>query len=149
MEIKRLCAAEIQALLPLVWEVFLTYEAAGYPERGKQAFWSATHDPEYLSSLCAYGAYDGGEAVGILVTREKGSHVALFFVKGDDHGRGIGRRLWNAALAESRAKRITVHSSRFAVPVYEKLGFVRRWTEQETDGIRYVPMQYTREADGT
>ena len=45
MEIKRLCAAEIQALLPLVWEVFLTYEAAGYPERGKQAFWSAIHDP--------------------------------------------------------------------------------------------------------
>ena len=75
MEIKRFCAAEIQALLPLVWEVFLTYEAAGYPERGKQAFWSAIHDPEYLSSLCAYGAYDGGEAVGILVTREKGSHT--------------------------------------------------------------------------
>ena len=35
MEIKRLCAAEIQALLPLVWAVFLTYEAAEYPERGK------------------------------------------------------------------------------------------------------------------
>ena len=51
------------------------YEAAEYPERGKQAFWSAIHDPEYLSSLCAYGAYDGGEAVGILVTREKGSHT--------------------------------------------------------------------------
>lgn len=72
--------------------------------------------------------------------------MALFFVKGACHGRGIGRRLWNALLEDSAANAVTVHSSLFAVPVYEKLGFVRLGPDCETDGIRYVPMRYVREA---
>ena len=47
MEIKRLNTAQVQALLPLVWEVFLEDEAADNPEDGKRAFWNAIHDPEY------------------------------------------------------------------------------------------------------
>ena len=146
MEIKRLNTAQVQELLPLVWEVFLEDEAADYPEDGKRAFWNAIHDPAYLSSLCAYGAYDGGEAVGILATRSEGSHVALFFVRKAYQSRGIGRALWNTALEDGCAESITVHSSLFAVPVYERLGFVCTGGTQVENGIRYVPMQHTRTA---
>lgn len=85
-------------------------------------------------------------SASFIAARGGGSHVALFFVKGAHHGRGIGRRLWNALLEDSAADAVTVHSSRFAVSVYEKLGFVRLGPECETDGIRYVPMRYTRQA---
>ena len=118
----------------------------GAAEEGKRAFWNAIHDPAYLSALCAYGAFDGGEALGVIAARGGGRHVALFFVKGACHGRGIGRRLWNALLEDSAADAVTVHSSRFAVPVYEKLGFVRLGPECETGGIRYVPMRDARQA---
>ena len=62
MEVKKLTPAELEGLLPLVWDVFLEYEGMQYPEDGKRAFWNAIHDPAYLSALCAYGAFDGGEA---------------------------------------------------------------------------------------
>ena len=149
MEVKKLNPAELEGLLPLVWDVFLEYEGVQYPEDGKRAFWNAIHDPAYLSALCAYGAFDGGEALGIIAARSGGSHVALFFVKGACHGRGIGRRLWNALLEDSAADTVTVHSSQFAVPVYEKLGFVRLGPEYETDGTRYAPMRYARQAGQT
>lgn len=35
---------------------------------------------------------------------------------------------------------ITVNST-YAVAVYERFGFVATYTEQEKDGIRYVPMK--------
>lgn len=146
MEVKKLTPAELGGLLPLVWDVFLEYEGVQYPEDGKRTFWNAIHDPAYLSALCAYGAFDGGEPLGVIAARGGGRHVALFFVKGACHGRGIGRRLWNALSEDSAADAVTVHSSRFAVPVYEKLGFVRLGPECETDGTRYVPMRYARQA---
>ena len=146
MEVKKLTPAELRELLPLVWDVFLEYEGVQYPEDGKRAFWNAIHGPAYLSALRAYGAFDGGEALGVIAAHGGGRHVALFFVKDACHGRGIGRRLWNALLEDSAADTVTVHSSRFAVPVYEKLGFVLLGPECETDGIRYVPMRYARQA---
>ncbi len=62
MEVKKLTPAELEGLLPLVWDVFLEYEEVQYPEDGKRAFWNAIHGPAYLSALRAYGAFDGGEA---------------------------------------------------------------------------------------
>lgn len=70
------------------------------------------------------------------------SHIALFFVDGDYHCRGIGRMLWNAVLADSKANEITVHSSLYAVEVYKKLGFVQTAGIQEDGGIQYIPMIY-------
>ena len=57
--------------------------------------------------------------VGIIATRNEGSHVALFFVEGKYHGKGIGRSLWNAVLKENMSEMITVHSSLFALTIYE------------------------------
>lgn len=34
-------------------------------------------------------------------------------------GKGIGRSLWNAVLKENMSEMITVHSSLFALPIYE------------------------------
>lgn len=143
-KIKELNAKELQAALPLVWDVFQKYEAVNYPEEGKQLFYQAIHDPGYLSTLKAYGAFEGKELVGIIATREAGKHVALFFVDGNYHGQGIGRRLWNELMAENDSKEITVHSSIYAQEVYKKLGFEQTGEMQEEDGMQFIPMTYTR-----
>ena len=36
---------------------------------------------------------------------------------------------------------ITVNSSRYAVPIYEKLGFVKMKEEKEQDGLNLLPMK--------
>lgn len=142
MEIRKLAKKEYDTALQLAWNVFCKFEAIDYPEEGKQAFYRAIHSAEYLAMLDVYGAFNGEKMVGVLATRSLGSHIALFFVDGEYHKRGIGRQLWEKMLAETTSNYITVHSSLYAVEVYHKLGFVQTGDVEEEDGISYVPMEY-------
>lgn len=145
MDIRRLKQDEIIKSLDLVWDVFCRYEAVNYPESAKAAFWQAIHSQDYLNTLTAYGAFDdAGRLVGIIAARNAGTHIALFFVDGDHHRRGIGRKLWKTMLNDSESSRITVHSSQYAVPVYERLGFIKTGAARTEDGITFVPMVFDR-----
>jgi len=140
--IRQLTKQEIINALPLVWKVFNEYEAVNYPDSGTQAFYHAIHDEGFIARLSAYGAFDGDSLIGILASRNEGSHIALFFVDGAYHGQGIGRSLWNAFLSDSDQNEITVNSSLYAVGIYEKLGFTKTDEAQEGSGIRFIPMVY-------
>ena len=140
--IRQLTKQEIINALPLMWKVFNEYEAVNYPDSGTQAFYHAIHDEGFIARLSAYGAFDGDSLIGILASRNEGSHIALFFVDGAYHGQGIGRSLWNAFLSDSNQNEITVNSSLYAVGIYEKLGFIKTAEPQEDSGIRFVPMVY-------
>ena len=80
--------------------------------------------------------------VGMIDVRE-GSHVCLFFVDADTRGRGVGRQLMESAVG-SDASPMTVNSSPWAVPVYERLGFVSTGPEIQHSGIRAIPMARRR-----
>ena len=140
--IRQLTKQEIINALPLVWKVFNEYEAVNYPDSGTQAFYHAIHDEGFIARLSAYGAFDGDSLIGILASRNEGSHIALFFVDGAYHGQGIGRSLWNAFLSDSDQNEITVNSSLYAVGIYEKLGFIKTAEPQEDSGSRFIPMVY-------
>ena len=140
--IRQLTKQEIINALPLVWKVFNEYEAVNYPDSGTQAFYHAIHDEGFIARLSAYGAFDGDSLIGILASRNEGSHIALFFVDGAYHGQGIGRSLWNAFLSDSDQNEITVNSSLYAVGIYKKLGFIKTDEPQEDSGIRFIPMVY-------
>ena len=144
MMVKKLNRDELKESLPLIWSVFTEFEACNYPEDGKQAFWNAIHDKNYLDSLTAYGAFDQDALIGITASRNHGEHIALFFVDGKYHRKGIGRMLWELLLSENDSTSITVHSSLFAENVYKKLGFIPTDTVQEENGIRFIPMMYQR-----
>ena len=118
MTIEPLCKEQIEKALPMVWDVFCKYEAVNYSESGIDAFRKAIHDPRYLQMLTAYGAFEEGQIVGIVATRSNGSHIALFFVKGEYHRRGIGRKLMEECLANSSRDRITVNSSEYVVRIF-------------------------------
>ena len=73
-------------------------------------------------------------------------HVALMFVAGLLQRRGIARTLFDAMRAHLATKGdITVNSSRYAVPVYESLGFSAVGPEQTVNGITFTPMSRAAE----
>ncbi len=85
--IKQLNDDQISKALELVWEVFKVYEEPEYPKEGVEEFYKSIHDPNYLSVLQIFGAFREKELVGVIATRNEGSHVALFFVAGSIMGK--------------------------------------------------------------
>lgn len=142
MEIRGINTGETEAAIALARRVFQTYEAPEYEIEGIETFQKCLENPDFLKRLRIYGAFIEGKIVGMLATRNDGDHIALFFVDGAYHRRGIGRRLFFMAKSHNTSGRITVHSSPYAVEVYRHLGFTATDMEQLTDGIRYTPMVF-------
>ena len=92
-----------------------------------------------------------GQLVGVVGVRGD-FHLYALFVAEPFHRRGIGRRLWNHALAECLARGhrgpFTVNSSRMAVPVYGQFGFQVTGEEIDIGGVLSIPMQLILEPTG-
>ena len=88
-----------------------------------------------------------GEIAGMIEIREL-KHISMLFVDKAHHRKGIGKELFRLALEriiseESPPKSVTVHSSRFAVPFYESLGFTKTSEEKIIYGVIHIPMALT------
>ncbi len=135
---------EIDQALTLVWKVFLEYEAPDYTAEGIQEFHKSIHDEEFISKLCMLGAFDNDKLVGVIATRNEGTHIALFFVDKNYHRQGIGGQLFEAILIECGSDKLTVNSSPYAVSIYRKLGFYTVDNEQIVNGLRFTPMEFVK-----
>lgn len=79
-------------------------------------YWVAEIDGVIRGCVCL-GIAEGGTS----------AEINAFFIDPDFQGRGLGRVLWDSVLAQAREKgviRLHLASDPFAVPFYEKLGFV-------------------------
>ena len=123
ISIRKLEQGETENALRLVWCVFQEYEAPDYTKEGAGEFYRSIHDEKYLSQLCLYGAFVQEELVGVIATRNRGKHIALFFVDGKYQGQGIGRQLFQTVRAKCPLDKMTVNSSPYAVSIYRKLVF--------------------------
>jgi GNAT superfamily N-acetyltransferase len=85
-----------------------------------------------------------GRIAGFIAIRDN-KHVFHMFVDKSHHRKGIATALWDAArraaIEAGNPGLFTVNSSNFALPMYEKLGFVRTADMQQKNGIFYNPMQ--------
>ena len=82
--------------------------------------------------------------VGVIEVRNS-NHISLFFVKKEYQNQGVGKKLHELAIEKCKTLKpdvnvIDVHSSPYAVPIYEKLGFVKVSDEQVVNGMRFTPM---------
>ncbi|NBB74509.1 MAG: GNAT family N-acetyltransferase [Bacteroidetes bacterium] len=90
-----------------------------------------------------YVATDGDGLAGVVGIRD---HAHLYHLVVAEHvqRQGLARRLWStakrAAEAAGNPGRFTVNASRYAVPVYERFGFVVTDSVQHKDGLAFVPM---------
>ncbi|MDZ7937635.1 MAG: GNAT family N-acetyltransferase [Rhodoferax sp.] len=85
-----------------------------------------------------------GQLVGVVAVRD-GSHLFHLFVGTAFQRRGYAAYLWaharQAAIAKGNTEGFTVNSTPFALPVYQRFGFVATGPEVQTRGIAYVPMR--------
>jgi len=133
----------------------MKYEAPDYSDEGVDTFKkTAVYNEDYIESIKMYGAYKNDKIVGVIATRNSGSHIALFFVDGQHHRKGIGKKLFQTVLDQSTADELTVNSSPYAQEVYRHLGFedtalyilndekptaVRQALAALSDVVRYKP----------
>ena len=132
----------------LVMESFNEFVAPGYSEEGVTEF-SKYLNPQFMQWRLANNhfvlvALDKDVLIGIIEVRND-NHISLLFVKKAYHKRGISKKVLEMTITKCRQYNannaiIEVNSSPFAVPVYEKMGFVKTNTEQIINGIRFIPM---------
>jgi GNAT superfamily N-acetyltransferase len=96
-------------------------------------------------------ALDRDIKAGVIEVRNY-DHISLFFVSKNYQNKGIGKKLHELAVSKCIAikpnvTKIEVHSSPYAVPIYEKLGFVKTSIEQVVNGMKFTPMLLTLSKD--
>ena len=148
VEIRQLQPGEEDAAAELVMSVFMDYvgheySAEGVAEFVRYASARALRKRRETGESTAWIAFVDQSPVGMIEFRGV-DHVSLMFVDATHHGRGIATRLFNTALSHLEPDEITVNSSPYAVPVYERLGFTSEGPEQTVNGITFIPMRYIR-----
>ncbi len=132
----------------LVSRVFNEFVAPGYAQEGIQEFFKYVKPESLLTRFQANHiflvAVVGDKIVGVIEIRDY-DHVSLLFVDPQFQRRGIARELLRRSLATCHRHKpdlaeMTVNSSPYAVPIYEKLGFRQTEPEQVKNGIRFIPM---------
>lgn len=149
MIIKQLENAEILEALHLVWDVFASDVAPSYTRQEVEAFQNYIKYENFLprvqnKELIVFGARENHELCGVGAIRMDG-HISLMFVAKKWQKRGIGKLLFMALqqysiLAFGSAK-LTVNSAPGAAGFYRRMGFYETGSEQETNGIRFIPME--------
>ena len=139
---------EAPAVSRLVLASFNEFIGPEYTEEGIAEFRKFV-EPEAIEVRAAADhfvevAVAAGTPVGMIEIREN-NHVALLFVDKAFQHHGIAKGLLRVALDKARStvpdlERVTVNSSRYGVPAYEKLGFRQTGPERTVNGIVFIPM---------
>ena len=140
MDIREIRDNEMKEALDLVWRTFLEFEAPDYTLDGIKEFKRTIDDKIWLSKMVFYGAFEGDKLLGVIATKDF-EHISLFFVDGNHHKKGIGRKLFQKACDLNQSGSYTANSSPYAKGVYEHLGFVYLSGEQNVNGLRFYPMR--------
>jgi ribosomal protein S18 acetylase RimI-like enzyme len=120
-----------------------------FSDAGKSRFLS-DHTAEAMAARLQSSdfRYDVAEEDGVLVGLvgvRSGTHLFSLYVAPNMQGLGLGRILWNHVKERSLTRAgnvITVNSSRNAVSIYERFGFVPTGATVDTNGVLYVPMRF-------
>ncbi len=132
----------------LVTKVFNQFEAPEYYPEGVSNF-LRYNDVDAFRKRISINHFvlvaRNGETIVGAIEVQNNDHICLLFVDAAYHQQGIGKTLLRAALArcvknDPKVDEITVNSSPFAVPIYQRLGFVANGGEKVQDGIRFIPM---------
>lgn len=139
---------EISKVVLLINEVFDKFIAPGYSEEGIHHF-KEFNTIESLQRRLTQNSFmlvarHENQIIGVTEFRND-CHIRLLFTDEAWHSHGVARTLINSAiiicLQENKdIKKITVNSSPFAVPIYEKLGFTATGPERAIDGMCFTPM---------
>ena len=141
MEIRQLLNNKKDEALLFVKRVYIESKDESYSEQGIETFCNFVNNKEITKSFKVYGAFEDNVLKGLIATDSQKRHICLFFVDKVSQGKGIGKELMKVVINNNENSYITVNSSRYGVPIYEKLGFVKTEEEKEQDGLKFTPMK--------
>ena len=141
IEIKQLFNNEKDEALLFAKKVYIECKDESYSEEGIETFCNFVNNKEMTKSFKVYGAFENNILKGIIATDSQKRHISLFFVDKDSQGKGIGKELMKVVINNNENSYITVNSSRYGVPIYGKLGFVKIEDEKKQDGLKFTPMK--------
>ena len=141
IEIRQLLNNKKDEALLFAKKVYIESKDESYSEQGIETFCNFINNKEMTKSFKVYGAFENNILKGIIATDSQKRHICLFFVDKSSQGKGIGKELMRVVVNNNENSYITVNSSRYAVPIYEKLGFIKMEEEKEQDGLKFTPMK--------
>ena len=141
IEVKQLLNNEKDEALLFAKRVFIESEDDSYTKKGIETFCNFVDNKKITKSFKVYGAFENSILKGIIATDREKKHISLFFVDKGSQAKGIGKKLMSVIMKDNENSYITVNSSRYGVPVYEKLGFVKMEEEKEQDGLKFTSMK--------
>ena len=136
--------------LQLVWNVFDEFVAYQYCAEGVREFQKYI-EGDYIkqlldnSEMMMWGCFHHSKITGIIASKSS-NHISMLFVDKNYQKQGIARALYQKFIEycskNDSFSEISVNSSPNAVETYKRLGFVATDTEQQKNGIRFVPMKH-------
>ena len=141
MEIRQLLNNKKDEALLFVKRVYIESKDESYSEQGIETFCNFVDNKKITKSFKVYGAFEDNILKGVIATDSQKRHICLFFVDKVSQGKGIGKELMKVVINNNENSYITVNSSRYGVPIYEKLGFIKIEEEKEQDGLKFTPMK--------
>ena len=141
IEIKQLINNEKDEALLFAKKVYIESKDESYSEQGIKTFCNFVDNKKITKSFKVYGAFENNILKGIIATDSQKRHICLFFVDKVSQAKGIGKKLMRVVVNNNENSYITVNSSRYAVPIYEKIGFIKTEEEKEQDGLKFTPMK--------
>ena len=138
----------------LVARTFNEFIAPEFSDQGVEEFFKYSNPREFKkrseSGYSSMIAESEGKTVGMIELKGY-SHISMLYVEKSFHKKGVAKELIRTALSNLSLENscevdITVNSSRYAVPFYEKLGFIQFEEEKTIFGVIHVPMMvsYTK-----
>ena len=141
IEIKQLLNNEKDKAFLFAKKVYIECKDESYSEQGIGTFCKFVDNKEITKSFKVYGAFEDNVLKGLIATDRRKRHINLFFVDKVSQGKGIGKKLMSIIINDNENSFITVNSSRYAVPIYQNLGFIKTEEEKEQDGLKFTPMK--------
>ena len=141
IEIKQLLNNEKDKALLFAKKVYIECKDDSYSEQGIETFCNFVDNKKITKSFKVYGAFEDNILKGVIVTDRRKRHINLFFVDKSSQGKGIGKELMSIIIDDNENSFITVNSSRYAVSIYQNLGFIKTEEEKEQDGLKFTPMK--------
>ena len=141
IEVKQLVNNEKDEALLFAKRIFIESENESYSKEGIETFCNFVDNKKITKSFKVYGAFEDNILKGLIATDRRKRRINLFFVDKVSQGKGIGKELMKVVVNNNENSYITVNSSRYGVPIYEKLGFEKIEDEKEQDGLKFTPMK--------
>jgi len=141
IEIKQLLNNEKDKAVLFAKKVYIECKDESYSEQGIETFCNFVDNKEITKSFKVYGAFEDNILKGVIATDKRKRHINLFFVDKSSQAKGIGKKLMSIIIDDNENSFITVNSSRYAVSIYQNLGFIKTEEEKEQDGLKFTPMK--------